>query len=363
MNNSNSTRVVLLRQNPFLLLVLLCSFFTADCQVKTRASLLLLHNNGSTLLDGNMTNYAESYSNLLDGYDIWKMSNFGENLGILRGTANLSIERRTTITSNDTTYFRMWNLKQRNYSLQIICQNMHLSNLNGFVHDNFTSQDIPVNLNDTSYINFTVTSQPASYASNRFKLIFNVPPVATLPMTFTSLEAYRKNKDVMVNWEVENEILIDKYIVEASSNDIEYHEVNQLNASKSAFKLMYGTQDLKVQPFDLFYRVKAVSTTGKVQYSTVVRVAALIPAMPVTVFPNPVVGKTLGLQLGLLPAGSYSLQIVDLFGRVVYNQLLITQARATKQSFRLPETINAGMYYLRLSNARETVVSLPIMIN
>lgn len=362
MNHSILTRDTLLRRSLFSFLVILASFFSADCQVRTMANLVLVHNNGSTLMDGNMTNYAENYSNAIDGYDIWKMSNFGENFGILRGTANLSIERRKTITSNDTTYFRMWNLQQRNYSVQIICQNLHLSNLTGFVHDNFTNVDIPVNLNDTNYINFTVTSQSGSSASNRFKLIFNVPPLAPLPMTFTSLEAYRKNKDVMVNWEVENELLIDKYIVEASSNNIEYQQVNQLNASKSASKLTYGAQDLKVQPFDLFYRVKAVSTGGKVQYSTVVKVAGLIPAMPVTVFPNPVLGKTVVLQFGLLPEGSYRLQLVNLSGRVVYNQLINTQAQGMKQSVRLPATTEAGMYYLRLSNKKERVASLPIMI-
>ena len=361
MNNSNLTGVVLLRNSLFLLLVLLGNFFTADCQVRTRANLMLLHNNGSALMDGNMTNYAENYSNAVDGYDIWKMSNFGENFGILRGTSNLSIERRKTITSNDTTYFRIWNLQQRNYSLQVICQNLHLNNLSGFVHDNFTNQDVPVNLNDTSYINFTVTTQAGSFASNRFKLIFRVPPGASLPMTFTSMQAFRKSNDVMVNWEVENESLIDKYIVEVSSNDVDYQQVNQLNAWKATSKLMYGAQDLKVQPFDLFYRVKAVSNMGKVQYSPVVKVAALTPGIPVSVFPNPVVGKTLGLQLGLLPVGSYTLQLVNIFGRVVYTQLVSTQAQG-KQTVQLPATTASGMYYLRLSNARETVASLPIMI-
>ncbi len=362
MKNSILTRGVLLGNSLFLIILLSASFFTAEGQVRTMANLLLLHNNGSILLDGNMTNYAEQYSNAVDGYDIWKMSNFGENFGILRGTANLSVERRKTITSNDTTYFRMWNLQQRNYSVQIITQNLHTGNLSCFMHDNFTNQDISINLNDTSYINFTVTSNPGSFAPNRFKLIFIVPPVAPLPLTFTSLVAYRSNKDVMVNWEVENETLIDKYILEVSSNDVDYHEVNQLNASKSAGKFTYVTQDLRVQAFDLFYRVKAICSRGNVQYSFVVKVAGLIPDAPLSVFPNPVTGRTLGVQLGLLPAGSYSLQVVNLFGRVVYAQPVNTQAQGTKQFVRLPQTTQAGMYYLRLSKTGDTVASLPIII-
>jgi hypothetical protein len=77
-------------------------------------NLFIVYNNGATLMDVNMTNYNNQYSNAVDGNDIWKMSNFGENFGIIRSSANLVFERRSLIAVNDTTYFRMWNMQLSN---------------------------------------------------------------------------------------------------------------------------------------------------------------------------------------------------------------------------------------------------------
>jgi hypothetical protein len=104
----------------FLLFILIISCSSiAHSQERMRANLFIVDNNGTTLMDGNMTNYHNQYSNEVDGNDIWKMSNFGENFGIIRTSANLVNERRSLIAVNDTTYFRMWNMQLRNYRIPL----------------------------------------------------------------------------------------------------------------------------------------------------------------------------------------------------------------------------------------------------
>ncbi len=355
MHNSTLTRVVLFRHSLLSLFIVLSSFFQADCQVRARANLLIIDNNGSTLMDGNMTNYDAQYSNLVDNYDIYKMSNFGENLGILRSTANLVIERRKTITSNDTTYFRMWNLRQFNYSLQVIIENMHMGNLTGFVHDNFTNQDIPVDLNDTTYINFTVTSQAGTYAANRFKLIFVVPVFATLPVTFTSLKAYRSNDDVMVNWEVENEISMDRYIVEYAADGVHFKELQEVNSSNTSIKKTYNMLHLLPGPGNQFYRIKAISLGGRFQYSSIARLNSAIDQSALNVYPNPVVNKTLQMQVKISQPGLYGISLVSIDGGKQELSSLVLAAGQNLQTVHLPKTLAAGIYRLQLTAPDQSV--------
>ena len=362
MHTSTLARVANLRINLLLIILIAFSVSPAQSQVRTRVNLMIIDQNGSTLMDGNMTNYDNQYSNLVDAYDIWKMSNFGENFGIIRSAANLVIERRKTITSNDTSYFRMWNLQQRNYSLQVIVENMHLSNLYGFVYDNFTNQEIPVDLNDTTNISFTVSSQAATYAANRFKLVFTVPGFAVLPVTFTGIAAHRKNKDVMVKWEVESELLMDKYIVEASTDAWQYHEVNQVPSLNSSNKSGYAASDVQASAGDAFYRVKGISLGGKIQYSAVVKVAAEKATVLMNVYPNPVAGKIVHIQFGNLAAGFYELQLLDAIGNTVHKERLMSQGATTHTAIKLPLSTVPGMYRLSLTLLGQTVTTVPVMI-
>ena len=69
-----------------------------SAQESMRANLYIVDVNGLTLVDGNLTNYNNIYSNNVDIYDGWKMANPGINFGILRSGFNLSVERRSIYT-------------------------------------------------------------------------------------------------------------------------------------------------------------------------------------------------------------------------------------------------------------------------
>jgi len=205
-------------------LILIASFSQfSQSQVRMRANLFIVEYNGATLLDGNMTNYDNIYSNAVDGNDIWKMTNFGENFGILRSSANLVAERRSLIVNRDTTFFRMWNMHVRNYRIQVIAENLHQSNLLGYVHDNYLNQNNPINLNDTTHIDFAVSNIPGSYAPDRFQLIYADLSFGPLPVTFTGIQAQRKNKEIWITWNVEQEISMEKYIVEVAPDAVNFN--------------------------------------------------------------------------------------------------------------------------------------------
>jgi hypothetical protein len=131
-------------------------------QESMRVSLYQLNANGSiNLADGNLTNY-----------DAIKMNNFGENFGILRHSTKLAIEQRKKVYYTDTAFFTMWNMQIRNYRLIITTANLDHPGLMAELVDNYLNVSTPILLNDLNTIDFAINSTPASYATNRFKVVF-----------------------------------------------------------------------------------------------------------------------------------------------------------------------------------------------
>lgn len=339
--------------------ILILSLFTpATAQVRMRANLMIVDANGATLMDGNMTNYAATYSNAIDGYDIWKMTNPGENFGILRSTSNLVIERRNLISVSDTTYFRMWNVQQRNYRIQLITENLHTFNLYAFVRDSYLNQDVPVSLNDTSNIDFAVTSNAGSQAQNRFSLIYKNVNAAggALPVQFTSIQLQRKNNDVQVNWAVENEINMVKYVVEYAPDAVNFTAVKEVASSNSRASKSYSIADSRSTATDHFYRIRAIDLGGKVQYSAIARLAASKGQQGMNVYPNPVTNKTCQLQLDVTQAGNYKVSLTSMNGqRQELGSLAVTTGQSL-QTLSLPKNTVAGVYRLQLTAPDNSVL-------
>jgi hypothetical protein len=132
--------------------------------------------------------------------DAVKMSNFGENLGLQRGTTTLAIERRQSITTSDTIFFKMWNMHQRTYKLELILTGLNRPGFTGVLQDSWLNTTTAIDLNGTTNAIFTITSVAQSFAPNRFRIIISSPvsAFAPLPVTFTGLKAYEKNSNVNI---------------------------------------------------------------------------------------------------------------------------------------------------------------------
>lgn len=344
--------------------VLLLHFsFTGIGQVRMRANLMIVDNNGKTLMDANMTNYG-TYSNNVDGSDIWKLSNFSENFGILRQNANLVIERRSVINETDTTYFRMWNMQQRHYNIQVIAENLYQNNLIGFVRDYYLNQDTPINLNDTTYVDFYVTSVAGSYAQNRFSLIYISNSAALLPVTFTGIKAVRENFKVLIQWESRNEISLDHYVVERSYDGNRFSDIETVKASNTPGNKFYQAADVLYTEVNVYYRVKALSISGKVEYSSIVRVTNVSSdRSALTVYPNPVINKQLHLQIDTPADGIYQVSLIQMNGQVLPLAEIYKKAGVSTESINLPHSLPAGNYQLRIGIKGEKTQTRSIVIH
>ena len=100
----------------------------------------------SILTDGTLTLFGDTYSNEVDGMDAKKLTNFSENLSVKTGNKLLAIERRHTITRQDTIFLDLSGLKTQQYRFDFIANKLDQPGLEAYVEDNYTHTKTPLNL-------------------------------------------------------------------------------------------------------------------------------------------------------------------------------------------------------------------------
>ena len=218
-----------------------------------RVNLYSQENDGTySLLDGAMSSYHDNNSNGFDRNDIKKLSAAGESIAFSRTGHTLAIERKKTITSNDTSFINLSQTKKQNYRLDIIAEHLTAANLIAVVKDNYaaTTNNLPVNLNGSTYVDFTVNNDPASFAADRFSIVFMTNTKAETNKTEAPVEkaivktTLKASATVYPNPVVSNDINIKFNNMETGNYNLRLYNISgQLVASQS---VKYATKDAGV---------------------------------------------------------------------------------------------------------------------
>lgn len=303
--------------------------------------------NGPTLLDGLRVRYADTYQADISD-DILKIGNFGENISSLREGRSIIVENRPMIGIHDTIYLRMTNTGVKNYSFQVGTIDFVQPNLKAYLQDDYqgtnTLLDLTGNINN---VDFSVTADPASAASNRFKIVFSNN--LALPVNFTSIKAYQANTAIAVEWKVSNQLNIQQYEIERSADGSAFSKmatqaVNMTSGSDAA----YSWLDLNPLTGDNFYRIRSVGNSGDIKYSPVVNVKIGKEKAAINVYPNPVANRILNLQFTDMEKGIYSIRLLNTMGQVVFTQQLTHNGGSAAQSISLGKSMAGGSYRLEI---------------
>ena len=209
-------------------------------------------NGATSLIDGALTSFGENTTNDLDRHDIKKMYSGYESVSFFRGGKALAIERRKTIRSTDTCFVQVSRLRRMNYKLEVVIENMQNTGLVATLKDRFdaANNDRVMNMNGINEINFTVTTDPRSYASDRFSIVYARPRVASNPRfesmyarTTSNAEVELKQPEAMVypNPVTGNEIQVRMSNVKSGSYEAKVYSITgQLVTTK---RLMYNETD------------------------------------------------------------------------------------------------------------------------
>lgn len=298
--------------------------------------------------DGTVIVFNDKYSNdAVTGEDGLKFTNSSENIGIAKGSSILSLEKRKYPLVTDSIYLRVTNYSGTKYILQLNAENLNFPGLDAYLLDRYTLQQTIILPNtETKYPFMVNNSVNASKASDRFVIFFKA--AVTLPVDMLQLKAYRKENQVQVEWNTTNEQQVKQHIVERSADAKNFKQLTGVAAKNEAVN-QYAVTDVTPLNGNNYYRIKTVDVNGSVKYSSVVKVY-MGKEKDVQVYPNPVKGHVMNVEMNNMPAGNYSFELFNSIGQRVYSDRIRYQGNAAV-SVKLPSAITPGVYNLKISES------------
>jgi hypothetical protein len=196
----------------------------------------------------------------------------------------------------------------------------------------------------------------ANFATNTFN---SFSPFAVgrkgvvLPIQFINFNAILTNGKVALKWNVQNELGLDKYVIERSANGINFSPLSNL-AARNALITQYDFIDAQPISGTTYYRIKSISANGAINYTGIVKVGAA-KATSLEVYPNPVKGKTINLSFTPATEGVYTLTLVNSAGQQIMSRSLGQISNNFNSSVVLPSNVQPGLYTMMIRSADSQV--------
>jgi hypothetical protein len=329
-----------------------------------RATLSLLNVDSSTsLTDGVVVQFRNGYCDCVDFMDAPKFSNADEMFSLARHGKQLSIERRPDITSTDTLFLNLKQMSQRNYQFNFSTVLPNNPGIVAHLEDSYTGTHTPLTTNGSNTVDFTVNSDVASQAQNRFMVVLDV--TGALPITFSTAKATQLgNNNVEVQWTVQNESNIKEYEVEKSTDSSNFSTVATVTAKGGSTDTYNWIDSNEVKGSNNYYRIVAIDNNGSTGYSPVMDVDIINEENSgISVYPNPAqAGEALELQFADMPHGVYPVQLVDNTGRLILTTTVTNSGIYSIEPILLPKYIVPGTYGLRILKPDNSVTAINIMV-
>ncbi len=187
-----------------------------------------------------------------------------------------------------------------------------------------------------------------NFASLQYTVVNTGGP---LPVNFYEVKVQKKGCNIHVTWGSQNEVNLNRFELEASTNGVNYSTVASVAA---AGRQNYASQFALVDDLratNLMVRIKAVDHDGSFMYSETKSISGLCDnKLLFNIYPNPVTDQVLMLKAtsGLFN-GRYNISILDLQGRLLSRREMLIQNQ-TQFSYDLGK-ISRGKYILRVALA------------
>lgn len=185
-----------------------------------------------------------------------------------------------------------------------------------------------------------------------FSTFYFMSTSSTLPANVITFKATAAGDAAKLQWTVEDQENVERYIVERSSNGNSFTAVGSVDAKGTANeKIDYQFTDINAAAFasTVYYRIKIADKDGKANYTHVLPVSfETYTRAFVTVQPNPVVNNATVLVTSTTEE-MVQLRITDNTGRIVMSKNI----RLVKGKNTLELNVNSlpsGLYYLDVTS-------------
>jgi hypothetical protein len=321
----------------------------------------------NTLVDGAMAAFDNSYSSNVDFDDALKLTNTSENVSFKRSNTLLAIERRSDVMVDDTLHLNMKGLRIKKYQWDVNIANMTNPGRTALLVDRFTNTTTNLSLEGVTNIQFDVTSTVASYAANRFMIVFKQIPMPTTQ--FTTISAIRNaNKTIKVNYAVANETNIASYTIEQSNNGTTFTAIGtQAPVANNSGNPAYSFNDNNASLNNNWYRVKFTSTAGVVSYSAIAMESAtpadviIAGETKMSVYPNPVVGGNVNVHLDNQAKGTYTATVTNKMGQTIKTANIQVNTNTILQTIKIGNAAT-GSYQVAIVDELGNKTVIPFIV-
>ncbi|HEY0040673.1 MAG TPA: T9SS type A sorting domain-containing protein, partial [Flavisolibacter sp.] len=163
--------------------------------------------------------------------------------------------------------------------------------------------------------------------------------------------AYQKGSGVQVEWTAEGETDADRYEVEKSADGRTFTKAGSVKAKGTSGRNAYDWLDAQPYAGNNFYRIKAIETTGKTQYSKVMRVNLSDRKSVFAVYPSPLAGNECSMQLTAVAKGKYLLSLTNNVGQQVWSKTVEHPGGSSSQTLVLPAALASGIYQISIAGS------------
>ena len=153
---------------------------------------------------------------------------------------------------------------------------------------------------------------------------------------------------------------MESYTIEKGTNGNSFEKAITVQSKNEATN-SYSWFDGNIVNGNNHYRIKSTEKNGVTKYSNIVKVNIGSKDAEFTVYPNPVKGKVVSLQMSNVEKGTYTIRLFNNIGQEVANKTINHNGGSSTQSITLSKKIAAGSYNMQISNGNNTINKIVIV--
>ncbi len=172
----------------------------------------------------------------------------------------------------------------------------------------------------------------------------------TLPLKLLTFTAIKEGKTNLLNWSTINEINVDRFEVERSTNGKEFIKIGASKATNYApLTANYFFTDYMPLTSNNYYRLKMVDKDGKFNFSNV-RLISNNSNYLVSIYPNPA-KDNLQIQVESKVKSPLQILVLSVDGKVLLSYNFTANEETTLQRINI-STLPKGIYFLKINNSK-----------
>ena len=198
--------------------------------------------------------------------------------------------------------------------------------------------------------------------SFRYSFTFAYNSFTVVQVTLLDFKATKITQASELQWRTAGEILLARYELERSAGAHNFYKIASVPATNSSVVKTYKWLDTTPLTGMNFYRLKIVDVDESYKYSIIVKIDRN-GRKSMDVYPNPVSGDIMLLQMYGQPKGVYAINLININGIKVISNNILHDRNDVVRTIQINNNLPNGIYYLEINNSENVKTSLKIFIN